>query len=200
MAKARRYVVEGAPVVDSCLHLANVIYLASYLVRDILYLRLLTCLGLALGIVFFSCRSSPLYGPTAWHLLFLIINGYQIRRLVRDRRQMALSVEQELLGEAAFRDLSREELVDLLTHAMFERPGRLSAIDPVRPHALSPDEIALREIAFSNLSRPELLNLLTRRLWRSIARTRPARKGRKGMNRVQSRGRQASPGGSRPLH
>lgn len=165
---------------DTCLHLANVVYLASFLGRDMLHLRVLTCAGLVLGIAFFSCQPTPLYGPTAWHLIFLGINGVQILRLVRDRRQMALSDEQELLGDAAFRDLSREELVDLLTRAMFERPGDLRAIDRDRPRSLTPDEVVLRDLAFGHLSRGEVLNLLTRRLCRSIARRKPTRRRKEG--------------------
>jgi hypothetical protein len=74
-------------VVELCIHAANLLYLASFLGRDVLTLRALTCAGLALGLVFFTCRPEPLYGPAFWHVAFLIINGVQIGRIVRERRE-----------------------------------------------------------------------------------------------------------------
>ena len=163
-------------MVDTCIHIANVVYLLSYLDRDMLHLRVLTCLGLMMGIVFFTCQPAPLYGPTAWHVVFLGINGVQIRRLVLERRRLKLNEEQARLGEATFHDLSRDELLTLLTRAMSEKPKRPGDIDRLREPTLSPDEIVLRDMAFSRLSRQELLNLLTRRLWNSIARRNLARR------------------------
>src|SRR4051812_6482895 len=76
---------EGSVLVDLCIRLANVVYLLSFLVRDMLHLRVLTCVGLMLGIVFFTCQPMPLYGPSIWHVVFLVINAVQIRRLVLER-------------------------------------------------------------------------------------------------------------------
>ena len=128
---APRAAVAGRAMAHLGIHLANVLYLASFLGRDMLRLRLLTCGGLALGVVFFACQPAPMYGPTVWHVAFLGINGFQIWRLVLDRRRLQLSGKQERVGEATFQDLSREELLTLLTHAMSgkaENPGGLPDI------------------------------------------------------------------------
>src|SRR3954447_8637030 len=93
---------EGLVLVELCLHLANLFYLASFLGRDMLWLRALTCVGLGLGIVFFGCQATPMYGPMAWHIVFLVINGMQIRRLVQERRRLCLTEEQRRVGEATF--------------------------------------------------------------------------------------------------
>ena len=111
---------ENHRVIEFCCHAANVLYLLSYLVRDMLWLRILTCVGLVLGIIFFTCQPTPFYGPSSWHLCFLGINIYQIWRLVRKRRQRKLTVNQERVACAVFHDLSTEELVNLLTHVMCE--------------------------------------------------------------------------------
>jgi hypothetical protein len=161
-------------LVDFCLHLANVLYLLSFLRRDMLWLRALTCAGLALGIVFFSCQPTPLYGPTAWHVVFLGINGVQIWRLVRERRQLMLTEEQERVAEAAFCGLSREELVTLLARAMYRDPTSLRDISASCRQQLTAEERALRDIAFNRLSRREITNLLTRKLWGSLKRLSPA--------------------------
>ncbi len=168
-------------MVQFCIHVANALYLASYLTRDMLWLRVLTCAGLGLGVVFFSCQPAPLYGPAAWHVLFLAINALQIWRLVLERRRLTLSREQERVGEATFQDLSREELLNLLTRAVYEGPRVAQDLRQACRQELTPEERALRDIAFSRLSRGELLNLLTRRLWRSLRRHLvPRRRGRCG--------------------
>jgi len=38
-------------VIELCIHCANLLYLASFLARDMLWLRVLTCLGLLFAIV-----------------------------------------------------------------------------------------------------------------------------------------------------
>ncbi|WP_406694470.1 hypothetical protein V5E97_25690 [Singulisphaera sp. Ch08] len=166
-------------MVELCIHIANVLYLFSYLGRDMLWLRALTCGGLVLGLLFFTCQPTPLYGPSVWHVVFLVINAFQIRSLLVQRRQQMLTEEQERLGEAAFHDLSRDELLTLLTHVTYETPGRLANIKQICHQQLTQDERVLRDLAFAGLSRGELLNLLTRRMWNSIRRGKPARWGRR---------------------
>ena len=165
-------------MVQSCLHLANILYLLSFLGRDMLWLRILTCGGLMLGVLFFACQPAPMYGPTAWHIVFLVINGIQIRSLLAERRKLMLPRYQEQVGEATFHDLSREELVTLLVRAMSEKPSGLTDIPGMCHQELNPQEQALRDIAFNRLSRNELTNLLTRRLWTSLKKLNPIRRRR----------------------
>jgi hypothetical protein len=162
-------------LVEICIHVANVLYLASFLCWDMLYLRVLTCLGLALGIIFFTCQPAPMYGPTAWHVLFLAINGFQIWRLVVMRRQLRLPDERQRVGAAAFQGLTRQELLDVLTRVLSTNPKRVADIDEICPSELTLEERILRDLAFSHLSRTDLLNLLTRRLWNSLLRWSPTR-------------------------
>jgi hypothetical protein len=162
-------------VVELCIHVANLFYLASFLGRDMLMLRALTCVGLLLGVVFFSCQKTPMYGPTAWHLVFLAINGVQIHRLLMDRQRMRLSREQARVGEANFRALSREELLTLLTCASTRGAGRLDDVQAASHQPLDSDERVLRDLAFSHLTRDEIFNLVTRRFWRFLKRRKPSR-------------------------
>jgi hypothetical protein len=162
-------------VVESCIHVANLFYLVSFLTRDMLWLRILTCGGLVLGVVFFSCQAAPMYGPTAWHLVFLLINCVQICRLVQERQRLNLSKEREKVAEAAFKDLSRDEMLNLLTRAMCAQAEHLPDLDRAARQPLSEDEQVVRDIAFRGLSRKDLVNLLTRRLWHSLRWVNPAR-------------------------
>jgi hypothetical protein len=170
-------------LVELCIHVANILYLASFLGRDMLWLRILTCGGLVLGIVFFSCQPAPMYGPSAWHILFLLINAVQIRRLIVERRRLMLTDKQERIGEATFHDLSRDELLNLLTHVMAQGAEALKSPDEIQQTSqqpLSRQEAVLRDIAFNHLSRADILNLLTRRMWNAIVRLKPARRSRAG--------------------
>lgn len=157
------------------IHAANVIYLASYLTRDMMWLRLLTCCGIGLGIMFFACQPVPLYGPCVWQLVFLGINMVQIRRLVLERRRVKLSDERECVAREAFKDLNRDEMLNLLTRAMYAQAEKLPDLRQAAREPLSEDEAIVRDIAFRGLSNKELLNLLTRRLWTSLWWMNPAR-------------------------
>ena len=155
---------------DACIHAANVLYLVSFLCRDMLWLRVMTCFGLVLGVIFFTTCSTPLYGPAGWHVVFLGINFYQIYRLIQVRRQMRLPTDRLVASESAVEDLSRDELVDLLTHELF---GKVETNDDLRQAAhrkLDADEEVLKRMVLSNLSRSELTNLLARRMWKPIQR------------------------------
>jgi Popeye protein conserved region len=160
-------------LVELCIHIANIFYLASFLVRDIFWLRIFTCIGLVLGVIFFTCQSNPLYGPTVWHVLFLAINTLQIWRLIVERRKRMLPIEQQRIAEKAFREMSRDQLLTLLTRSMCERPEGIRDLEQVIRKPLSEDERLVRDLAFSHLSRKDLLNLLTRRLWQFLKRLNP---------------------------
>lgn len=162
-------------MVDCCIHFSNVCYLLSFLTRDMLWLRLLTCCGLVLGLVFFCCQPAPMYGPTGWHVVFLLINAVQICRLVQERRRLELTREQQAIAEAAFKELSRDEMLNLLTRAMCSRVDWIRDLAQAARQPLSADEQVVRDIAFRSLSRKELVNLLTRRLWHGLLWMNPVR-------------------------
>lgn len=155
---------------EYCIHVANLFYLGSFLHRDILWLRILTCCGLLFGIVFFVCQTTPLYGPTFWHIVFLLINIVQIGRLIRARRESRLSDTQEQVAEDVFSHYSREQLVDLLTYSVSNTDDVLVGEQSI---VLSPDDLILKRMAFEHLATDELVNLLTRRMWNKLDRIAP---------------------------
>lgn len=103
------------PCVTDMVHLANVLYLCSYLVRDILWLRVLTILaGLSLLPFYGSCSDHVLWAPIAWNLVFMTVNLVQIGLLVRERRpQLLMGPEQELYKQV-FSDLTPGEFRRLM--------------------------------------------------------------------------------------
>ncbi len=95
-------------------HLANALYLVSYAVRDILWLRVITVLaGLAL-IASFLLDPNPPWPAVAWNVLFFIINVVRIHLLILERRPIPLTADQQRLATLVFRTLRPRELVRLL--------------------------------------------------------------------------------------
>ncbi len=90
------------------LHFANILYLASYSVRDILWLRILTvCAMLSLGWCYWSCEE---YTPLAWQGIFLSINLFQIWLLVLERRPVVLNEAQKKLHAGPLRNFTQRQV------------------------------------------------------------------------------------------
>lgn len=96
------------------LHVANVLYLLSYLVKDILWLRLLTVVAGILLMTWAFLQPTPLWSSIAWNALFLVINVYQSFLLILERRPVKLSEREMRLYQLVFRTLTPREFVKLL--------------------------------------------------------------------------------------
>lgn len=97
---------------DFLIHGANVLYLFSYLVRDIFWLRLLTVVAIATLMVYFVLQG--LWVAFGWNALFLVINLVQIVILWLERRPVQLTPREERLRELVFQSLSPRELQRLV--------------------------------------------------------------------------------------
>lgn len=71
---------------DTLIYVANCLYLLSYLVRDILQLRLITVTAVVCLALYFASRPEPLMEVVYWNLVFLTLNLAQIARLLWARR------------------------------------------------------------------------------------------------------------------
>jgi len=71
---------------DVLIYVANGLYLASYFVRDILRLRLLTVVAALCLMTYFASRPQPLMEVVYWNLFFIVLNVFQIARIVNERR------------------------------------------------------------------------------------------------------------------
>ncbi len=97
------------------IHIANVLYMLSYLMRDILWLRILTVLAASCLIPYFYFRSDPLFAAIYWNLLFTLLNVYWIYHLLLERRPVRLTYDQQRLCQLAFQTLTPREMVKLLS-------------------------------------------------------------------------------------
>ena len=81
------------------------ILLVSYIMRDILWLRVLTVVSLSFEIPYFYFQAVPLWDGISWDVAFIAINVYWIGRLVYDRRPVRFTDDQKRLWETALRRL-----------------------------------------------------------------------------------------------
>lgn len=98
---------------DVLITVANLIYLCSYAVRDILWLRILTVVGATLLLPYYYFQAEPLWAAIGWNSVFIAINIFWIVRLLLDRRPVPLSDEEKHLYELALRNMSERQAFSL---------------------------------------------------------------------------------------
>jgi hypothetical protein len=98
---------------DVLLSVANVIYLLSYSVRDILWLRILTVIGALLLLPFYYLQPEPLWAPIAWNLVFTAINLVWITKLLMERRPVDFSDDEMRLYQISLRSLRQRDAFKL---------------------------------------------------------------------------------------
>jgi hypothetical protein len=70
---------------EALVYAANILYLLSYLVRDILHLRLLTVVAACCLVTYFYNQPEPLMTVVCWNLFFVALNIVQLTRIIRER-------------------------------------------------------------------------------------------------------------------
>ena len=101
-------------LIDLLIHAANVLYLFAFMVRDILWLRILAVIASACLIIYFYFRPEPLMAPIYWNLVFAALNIYWIWRLLLERRPVKWSMDEQRLCELVFRTMTPREMIKLL--------------------------------------------------------------------------------------
>ncbi|MEE9589951.1 MAG: cyclic nucleotide-binding domain-containing protein [Hyphomicrobiaceae bacterium] len=105
---------------DLLIHVANVLYLFAFMVRDILWLRILTVIAASCLIPYFYFQPVPLMTPIYWNLTFTALNSFWIVRLFLERRPVKLSAEEQRLCELVFRTMTPREMIKILKLATWE--------------------------------------------------------------------------------
>ena len=99
--------------IDYLVHFSNILMLAAYSVRDILWLRWFAVAAALTNIPYFLLQGTVLWPPVLWALVFTAINLYQIARLYLERRPVVLSQDEQKLYDLGFRSLRPREFVSL---------------------------------------------------------------------------------------
>jgi hypothetical protein len=105
------------------IHVANALYLCSYLVKDILWLRVLTVVAGLVLLAYYALMPVPLWPAIAWNLVFTAINLRQIQVLLLERRPVVLRPDELRLYQLAFRRLTEREFAKLLAIGQWRDVG-----------------------------------------------------------------------------
>lgn len=111
-------------------HLASVLTMVAYLLKDILWLRLLTILSCFAGIAFnYFVPATPLWTVIYWNVLFAIINIVQIGIIIKERAGVHFSEEEKELHETLFKNFAPFEFMKLMRVGRWleAKPGEVLA-------------------------------------------------------------------------
>jgi CRP-like cAMP-binding protein len=103
----------NASVAAYLVHFSNILMLASYSVRDILWLRWFAVAAALTNMPYFLLQPEVLWPPVLWAGVFTAINLYQIARIYLERRPVVLSDDEQALYDLAFRSLRPREFISL---------------------------------------------------------------------------------------
>src|SRR5918993_2518871 len=98
---------------DYLVHFSNILMLAAYSVRDILWLRWFAVAAALTNIPYFLVQGIVLWPPVLWALVSTAINLYQIGRIYLERRPVVLSHDEQKLYDLGFHSLRPREFVSL---------------------------------------------------------------------------------------
>ena len=100
---------------DYFIHGANLLLVAAYSVRDILWLRLLAVTSSLISLPYFVLQPTPQWAPIGWSLGFAGLNAFQSWRLYLERRPVALTADEEEVRRLAFAHLPARKVVQLVS-------------------------------------------------------------------------------------
>ena len=113
------------------LHFANILILCSFMVRDILLLRLLSILAGVFFSYYFLTLPEPMYDPVYWNVLFALVNTIQILLHWFAGRKVPLTPDEVYIKENFFPSLRPLEIRDLFKKSSKESfaQGKELAVD-----------------------------------------------------------------------
>ena len=96
-------------------HLASILTMLAYLLKDILWLRLLTILSCFAGIAFsYFAPATPLWQMIGWNILFAIINIVQVAIIIKQRSGVHFTEEEKELHDTLFKNFAPFEFMKLM--------------------------------------------------------------------------------------
>jgi len=96
-------------------HAASILTMAAYLLKDMLWLRLLTIVSCFAGMTFnYFVPATPLWTVIYWNILFVIINLVQIGIIIKERAGVHFSEEEKELHETLFKNFAPFEFMKLM--------------------------------------------------------------------------------------
>ena len=71
---------------ETLVYVANILYLLSYFVQDMLRLRILTVFAATCLVGYFYLQPEPMMTVVCWNLFFIALNVFQLGRILVERR------------------------------------------------------------------------------------------------------------------
>ena len=97
------------------IHIANLIILSSFLVSDVIWLRLLSVVGGFAWIGYFTFSIPSIgWAGIGWNVIFISINLYYIIQLILERRPVHLTDQERALKHQLAPDLEARTWADIL--------------------------------------------------------------------------------------
>lgn len=105
-------------------YLAQVLFLLSYAVRDMLWLRVLSIVAGLCAVPYFVCAGDRVqYDPLVWQSVYVLINVFNVTVLILQRRPVSLSPELQRLYEADFRAMTPRDFLSLVSAGEWREAG-----------------------------------------------------------------------------
>ena len=102
-------------------HLAFGLIAFSFLVKDILYLRLVSILASLFSVLYnYVIPVEPMWIAVGWNFVFISLNLYHIAVLVYEKRPVHMSPKHKELYETMFKDLTPVEFLKITKIADWE--------------------------------------------------------------------------------
>jgi hypothetical protein len=95
-------------------HMANLIFVGAYWVKDILWLRVFSIVGSLVVIPYYYFQSETLWAPMFWSCVFISIHSYRAFGIVQERRPIQFHGDEEILYNKAFKSLTPRQVQHLL--------------------------------------------------------------------------------------
>jgi hypothetical protein len=95
-------------------HLAFGLIAFSFLVKDILWLRIVSILASAFSVLYnWIIPVEPMWLPIGWNFVFIILNLYHIAVIIYEKRPIKMEPKDKELYETLFKDLSPVEYLKI---------------------------------------------------------------------------------------
>ena len=99
-------------------NLAFILIFISFLLRDILHLRMMSVLGSVSSLCYgFFIPKGPLWDPIRWNCLFIVVNSWQILTLLYQRRHQAWGQQETFLFQRSLKTFPKYEVKNFLSLA-----------------------------------------------------------------------------------
>ena len=95
-------------------HLAFGLIAFSFLVRDILYLRLLSILASLFSVFYnYTIPAEPMMIAIGWNFVFVVVNLYHVAVLIYEKRPVKMKPKDQELYETMFKDMTPVEYLKI---------------------------------------------------------------------------------------